>query len=104
MADIQGAVNEIHRVMKTDYVLTVFYMGKRGYIKRKYYMSEICRLLGAIEAAKGVDLVSVRDDVVAKNPESVPLVPIDHTYSAEYVGKTPVGGEDDEEPVGGIER
>lgn len=104
MADIQGAVNEIHKAMKTDYILTVFYVGRRGYIKRKYYMSEICRLLGAIEAAKGVDLVSVRADVVAKNPDAEPLVPIDHTYSAEYVGKTPVRGEDDEEPVEGIER
>lgn len=98
----QRAVDEIHKAWKTDYVLTVYYRGKgSGYLKRKHYMSDVCRLLGVLDGV-GMSLGRAGKLLLqAKRGDA--LAPIDHDYAPEFVGKTVLRDPEDvpEEPVRG---
>lgn len=96
----QRIVDEIHKAWKTDYVLTVYYRGKRnGWLKRKHYMSDVCRLLGVLD---GVGMSPGRaGKLILQAKRGEKLEPIDHDYAPEVVGKTAIREPDEEEPIRG---
>jgi len=96
---VQETVNEIHRAWKTDGVLTVWYRGAGRLPKRKYYISDICRLLGTLEGC-GVGIEKARKMIAKSRKDKMPMIPIDHIYAEEMVGRTEIRTQT-EEPIQG---